>query len=74
MATAVRTRGDLIWSVLMTALGIACFPANPLVLTGIIEVESSLPLVVIGGVVWAWGKIMIMAGSAAPIDVYSHFN
>jgi protein-S-isoprenylcysteine O-methyltransferase Ste14 len=61
MATAKRTKKDIVWSILVTVLAIACFPANPLVLTGVIEVESYLPLVIIGGVVWVGGMIMVMA-------------
>jgi protein-S-isoprenylcysteine O-methyltransferase Ste14 len=61
MATAKRTRKDVIWSILMTVLGIACFPANPLVLTGVIKVESYLPLFIIGWFVWAVGMVLVMA-------------
>jgi len=61
MATARRTKKDVLWRTLLTILCIACFPANPLVLTGVIEVESYLPLVIIGGVVWVGGMIMVMA-------------
>ena len=45
----------------MTILCIACFPANPVVLTGLIEVESYLPLVIIGCVVWICGMLLVMA-------------
>ena len=45
----------------MTILGIACFPANPLVLTGVIETNSYLALVVLGSVVWAFGMVLVMA-------------
>ena len=61
MATAKRTRKDIIWVILLTVLGIACFPANPLVLTGVIEVESYLPLFIIGWVVWTLGMVLVMA-------------
>jgi len=59
-------KGNIIWSTLITVLGIACFPANPLVLTGVINVKSYLPLAIIGGVVWAVG----MAGVMAPIVMF----
>jgi protein-S-isoprenylcysteine O-methyltransferase Ste14 len=52
---------SILWSTLMTALCIACFPANPLVLAGILEVESYLPLIVIGGFVWAFGMVLVLA-------------
>lgn len=52
---------NVLWSTLMTILGILCFPANPLVLTGVIEVKSYLVLFVIGWVVWAFGMVLVMA-------------
>ena len=55
------TKGSILWSTLVTILGIACFPINPLVLTGVIEVESYLPLVIIGWVVCAFGMVGVMA-------------
>ncbi|MGD9117913.1 MAG: isoprenylcysteine carboxylmethyltransferase family protein [Dehalococcoidia bacterium] len=61
MTTAKRSKKDVLWVILLTILGIACFPANPLVLTGVLEVESYLPLLIIGGVVWLVGMIMVMA-------------
>ena len=44
-----------------TILCIVCFPANPLVLTGVIDVESYLPLFIIGWIVWAFGMVLVMA-------------
>lgn len=52
---------NILWSTLLTLLGIACFPANPLVLAGIIEAESYLVLFIIGWVVWAFGMVLVMA-------------
>jgi protein-S-isoprenylcysteine O-methyltransferase Ste14 len=52
---------NILWSTLLTILGIACFPANPLVLTGVIEVKSYLALFIIGWVVWAFGMVLVMA-------------
>ncbi|MFC2022717.1 methyltransferase family protein [Chloroflexota bacterium] len=52
---------EIIWATLLTALGIICFPANPLVLTGILEVESYVPLFVTGCIVWAFGMVLVMA-------------
>ena len=45
----------------MTILGVICFPANPLVLSGVIEVSSHLTLVIIGGVIWVFGMVLVMA-------------
>ena len=47
--------------VVLTILGIACFPANPLVLTGVLEVESYTVLFIIGCVVWVFGMVLVMA-------------
>ena len=61
LATAKRTKKDALWTTLLTILAIACFPINPLVLTGVIEAESSLPLFIIGWFPWAVGLVMVMA-------------
>ena len=42
-------------------LYIACFPANLLVLTGIIDVNFHLPLFIIGWIVWALGMVLVLA-------------
>ena len=52
---------DIFWGSIFTILCIACFPANPLVLSGLIETDSYLVLSVIGGVVWAFGMVLVMA-------------
>ena len=52
---------NILWSTLITILGIVCFPANPLVLTGIIEVKSYLVLFIIGCVVGVFGMVLVMA-------------
>jgi len=52
---------NTLWSTLLTFLGIACFPANPLVLTGVVKVESYPVLFIIGWVVWALGIVLVMA-------------
>ena len=52
---------NIIWSIFITILGIACFPANPLVLTGLVKVQSYLPLVIIGIMVWVFGMVLVMA-------------
>jgi protein-S-isoprenylcysteine O-methyltransferase Ste14 len=47
--------------VAFTITCILCFPINPLVLTGILKVESYLPLVIIGWVAWTFGMVLVMA-------------
>lgn len=61
MASEKMTKKSILWVVLLTVLGIICFPVNPLVLTGVIEVETPLPLVIIAWVVWAVGMVLVMA-------------
>jgi protein-S-isoprenylcysteine O-methyltransferase Ste14 len=52
---------NILWSTLITILGIACFPFNPLILTGVIETEQYTALLIIGGVVWVFGMVLVMA-------------
>jgi protein-S-isoprenylcysteine O-methyltransferase Ste14 len=52
---------NILWSTLITILGIVCFPANPLVLTGVLEVESYTALFAVGWVVWVFGMVLVMA-------------
>jgi protein-S-isoprenylcysteine O-methyltransferase Ste14 len=61
MAAKKWTGKNILWSTLITILGIVCFPANPLVLTGVLEVDSNLTLFIIGWVVWAFGMVLVMA-------------
>lgn len=46
---------------ILTLLCIACFPANPLVLSGVLKVSFYLPSFIIGWIVWVIGMILIMA-------------
>lgn len=52
---------NILWSTLLTALCIVCFPANPLVLAGVIKVEVYPVLSIIGWVVWVFGMVLVMA-------------
>ena len=52
---------NILWSTLLTVLGIACFPANPLVLTGALEAKSYPELFIAGWVVWTFGMVLVMA-------------
>lgn len=45
----------------MTILAIACFPANPLVLTGVLETGFYPALFIVGWVVWTFGMVLIIA-------------
>ena len=61
MAKAKRTKMDILWAILLTVLCIACFPVNPLVLSGVIDVETYLPLEIIGWVTLVLGMVLVMA-------------
>ena len=61
MSERRTNKKNILWSTLLTILGIVCFPANPLVLTGVIKVESYLVLVIVGCVVWTLGMVLVMA-------------
>lgn len=52
---------SLLLVALTTVLCVVCFPANPLVFTGVIEVKSHQALSIIGWVVWALGMMLVMA-------------
>ena len=56
-----QKRKNILWSTLLTVLCIVCFPINPLVLTGVIEVETYPSLFIAGWVVWAFGMVLVMA-------------
>jgi protein-S-isoprenylcysteine O-methyltransferase Ste14 len=55
-----KTKEILVMSIL-TLLCIVCFPANPLVLTGVLETAFYLPAFIIGWIVWAVGMVLVMA-------------
>jgi len=46
---------------IFTILCIACFPVNPLVLTGALETGYYLPSYIIGWIFWAVGMVLVMA-------------
>jgi protein-S-isoprenylcysteine O-methyltransferase Ste14 len=52
---------NILWSTLLTILCIVCFPANPLVLTGVLKVETYTELFIVGWVIWAFGMVLVMA-------------
>ena len=55
------TKKNIFWSTMLTILCVVCFPANPLVLTGVLETNSYPVLLIIGWVVWAFGMVLVMA-------------
>jgi protein-S-isoprenylcysteine O-methyltransferase Ste14 len=57
----MRRWREILWEIPVTILCIVCFPANPLVLTGVIEVQSYTSLFIIGWVVWLFGMVLVMA-------------
>ena len=54
-------RKNAVLLTMVSVLYIVCFPANPLVLTGVIKVNFYLPLFIIGWIVWAAGMVLVMA-------------
>ncbi len=52
---------EICWMTILTILCIACFPINPLVLTGLLEPGYYLPLFIMGWIVWAVGMVLVMA-------------
>ena len=52
---------EIFWMTVLSILCIACFPLNPLVLTGILKPHYYPALSVLGWVVWAVGMVLVMA-------------
>ena len=52
---------ETIFISIASILYIVCFPFNPLVLSGVLEVKSYLVLFIIGWVVWAFGMVLVLA-------------
>jgi protein-S-isoprenylcysteine O-methyltransferase Ste14 len=46
---------------ILTILCIACFPVNPLVITGLLEPRFYLSSFVAGWIIWAAGMVLVMA-------------
>jgi protein-S-isoprenylcysteine O-methyltransferase Ste14 len=45
----------------LSILGILCFPLNPLVITGLLKTEFILSLAIMGWIFWAIGMVLVMA-------------
>jgi protein-S-isoprenylcysteine O-methyltransferase Ste14 len=54
-------RKDILWMTVLSILGVTCFPANPLILTGALETNFYPALFVIGWVVWAFGMALVLS-------------
>ena len=67
---SVKDIGEVCYMTLLTILCIACFPANPLVLTGIIKTNFYLASFIIGWVVWAIGMVLVLA----PIVLFPRYG
>lgn len=52
---------NILWVTLLTVLGIACFPVNPLVLAGLIDPGYNRIMYLAGWAVWACGMVLVMA-------------
>jgi protein-S-isoprenylcysteine O-methyltransferase Ste14 len=56
-----RSKKDILWMILITVLAIICFPANPLVLTGLLDTYFHPALFIIGWIVWVFGFALVLA-------------
>lgn len=70
MATKKWTQKNIIWSVLITILGIICFPVNPLVLSGVLETGYNQVLYIVGWFTWAFGMALVMC----PIIIFPRWG
>ena len=57
----MKTKTDIFWVSVLTILCIVCFPVNPLVLTGVLEVKGYTVTNILAWVVWAFGMILVFA-------------
>jgi protein-S-isoprenylcysteine O-methyltransferase Ste14 len=61
LVARIWTKKNVFWSTVITILGILCFPANPLVLTVVLETTSYQALSIVGWVVWTFGMVLVLA-------------
>jgi protein-S-isoprenylcysteine O-methyltransferase Ste14 len=61
MAAKKWTKENVLWSTLLTILGIVCFPVNPLILSGVLATGHNQAAYIIGWVFWAFGMLLVMA-------------
>ncbi|MBN2075865.1 MAG: isoprenylcysteine carboxylmethyltransferase family protein [Dehalococcoidales bacterium] len=57
----MKTKKDIFWVSVLSILCIVCFPANPLVLTGVLEVKPYTVTNILAWIVWAFGMILVFA-------------
>jgi protein-S-isoprenylcysteine O-methyltransferase Ste14 len=55
------TRKDIFLMAVLSIVGIACFPVNPLVLTGVLKTSFYPALFAIGWAVWAGGMALVLS-------------
>ena len=60
LAAKKWTKNNIFWITLLTILCIACFPINPLVLSGVLETGYNHVLYIIGWAFWAFGMVLVM--------------
>ncbi len=68
LAAKKWTKKNIFWITLLTILCIACFPINPLVLSGVLETCYNHVLYIIGWAFWAFGMVLVMC----PIIIFPH--
>ena len=61
MATIKWTKKNIFYNTLLTILCITCFPLNPLVLSGVLEIQHNKVTYILGWAVWIFGMALIMA-------------
>lgn len=61
MVSSKRTIRDILLTAAIAVLCLVCFPANPLVLTGVLKTTSYTALFAVGWVVWTFGMVLVMA-------------
>ena len=61
MAAKKWTKKDILWSTILTILCIACFPVNPLVLSGLLVTGHNHAAYIVGWAIWAFGMVLVMA-------------
>jgi protein-S-isoprenylcysteine O-methyltransferase Ste14 len=55
------TRKNILLMIVLSIIGIVCFPANPLILTGVLETSFYPALFAIGCLVWAIGMMLVLS-------------
>jgi protein-S-isoprenylcysteine O-methyltransferase Ste14 len=56
----MKARKDIFWVSVLTLLCIACFPVNPLVLSGALEIKTYTVTGIVAWIVWGFGMILVL--------------